>query len=389
MSESLEQLAGFYEKEIAKKVKKSKQGLSAYGDESYLVNKEYDIAHDSRIYTKQDRWEARREILAGQLYDRLQSVEPSVLQEIAAKVRDPLLDQALIWLATHGGIEQSDEILFKQEFQNKQRVPQRNLQVYFRPLILLDLVKEHPQIVEDLNESSSYFPHAPFKPPKAPTMKDLARDISIVLPTLYDEDLVTRVAQIDNWIKRGFSVGRHRKAGKYLIPESLNLYFQISDDLENQLDLAFNNQEIKKRIYETLATVYQLVSSKAWKAGKYLKNSNRKGFPYGVAKTEYKYTLEALQNYAANQIIKVWKETDGEVIPQTHLSRLVRVSAKPMQEGLEISTPIVKYQIGTSIEIDGKIFHTPMRNSTQYLPLCVWTLNKMYKAAGKINEENT
>lgn len=168
-SKGLNPVIEFYRGIIDYWVNLAKEGKSLpYGKISRWVNDDAFIIKNAvpKTYNvnqaKKKHWQTRQEVLVGELYDKLKTVEDIKLgsiEEIVSEVNDPLLDIGVNLLKANGGFGKYTRGDFVNGLDPRLDLENIKLGRYLRPLVLLELLIQHSDKISDLKQSSTYFPH--------------------------------------------------------------------------------------------------------------------------------------------------------------------------------------------------------------------------------------
>jgi len=379
-SAGLEQLVGFYRSLIEQRVKSVRQGKIDTYEDTGLVLIEKDIAEDCGLVDRQSLLEFRTKTFKGELYDKLGVLQNQgdALQEICETVRDPLLDEAMLWLGLHKGLEKTSKDEFVEGFSPNLRAHTRRIATYLRTLCLLHVLEGNSDLIDKLNETSSYFPHDLFLTKKRKkTIRQVDEEISTVLPSLFSDDLVERMAKIDRYIipnKRGL-----KRIGKYFIRTEVGFSWrEYNPSFEQELDDLYNSREQKKEIYETLGECYNLMWELSRKEGKNLKCFKHSSI-FRISPVAYLTARDAVRDHARNQVFSIWKASGRRNVVLTHLARTTCLEVRNLNGQL-----ITEHKYSSvTFNVDSKF-----RNTTQLLPFCVAILNKYYTAAKNLQHSD-
>src|SRR3989344_6301443 len=131
-----------------------------------MIKSEWQLVHpneDPGYAATPEIIEVRQRIMAGELYDAIQNAQPIDLDNFLPSVDDPMLTAAISWLSLRGGLKQADRDTFMEQFDPQKYGILRSVRSYHRPLVLLQLVRQHPELIGRLEENSGYFPHRLFQ----------------------------------------------------------------------------------------------------------------------------------------------------------------------------------------------------------------------------------
>jgi hypothetical protein len=370
---TLENLTKYYNRtlqEAVKLAKKGKRPFTAFHDHMGMDHRESDDKGEKGARN------ARKQVLTAKLYDALISTDPQILQQIMQKVRDPVLDASLIWLASHSGLEDTSSEEFIKGFTPNLY---RSAFAYLRPLILLELITQTPEILEKLEESSSYFPHRPFtqkaiRQTKRELKESLEREIAESLLEMGNEELFEALSEIEKFVypaTRAFL--DERTLGKYSILKNMNYAFVDAASEEALDDLVIpRKKDILHNISEAFFILYKRI---ARKLGKEQLKSGR----FKVTNGEFGVTLQTLENYAINQALGIWRSSDGRVRkPETYFTRRMHIKAEGSGDNLIVEG------------YHGKLTLSPesrFMNTTRYLPIVACIINRIYQNALEYKQE--
>lgn len=407
--EARDKLLEVYRYIVSDKVSKAERGISPnhlnfYTAEGTSVN---DLEHltireaygmpkhvglHAKIETGKLVMEARHEILLGELYDKLKELDEQGIQleEIAKNVRDPLLDGAFIFLEGQdmlkgdGLLESSSRNEFVEGVEGELYLGRLVLGSYIRPLMLLELIKKHPEKIPELDENSGYFSHKFFGPEKkhTTTIKELYADIAHALPSLFSDELVELISGIEQFYEdvEGRSGGQEFSNGKYRLSNNGNKVWKKGKEVEQGLDDLYNKPEVKRQIYETFTRCIMMINTLAKENGRAGKDLSGGKSEFGLTPKEYERYMDTANAYATNQLFYAWK--DGNFIQETKLSRLIGVKVTDMGDKFKIENKFYKRMGVVTLTEKSRGL-----NSTRYLPFCVAKLNDFYQAAMEIQQE--
>jgi len=317
---------------------------------------------------------ARRQAFASIIYDALKNAacgNEDLLQAINEKVIDPVLDGAFAWLATHKGLEQTS----REEFINgygpdiKRKI---GLAAYIKPIVLLRILAEQPELAEKIQQNSATFPHRLFIERKQ-TTKEIDREIADATLELIPEDLTAKIARISEYISFRNSTGGN--LGKYRLPQSVD-WLKHGADAEKELDELYTDLPIKKAIYETLADCLDIQLASVRESDKSVRQWNKLS-EFGLNNIQFAVVMQSLKAYAVNQLLYVWKQDVTRDVPRLKLARQTGLTPNSSPKTLRVHD---KYSQSTlEFKPDSN-----MMNTTQYLPFCVAVLNKHQQTAREL-----
>jgi hypothetical protein len=372
MTESLEKLLAFYEKRIEEKSIAASNGEFPYGDEQELLRKEKGLAAE-RGSSAPERVDERSMHLLNMLYSSLKSQDTFVLSNLLTKVRDPILDASLLWLAQHKGLQHTTVREFTAAIDSQ--IEKRRFPQYLRPLVLLDLTQQSPEIVERLTENSTYFPNRLF-PRERITLKSMELEIAKTIPSLFSEELLEIVPKISGYLCDSGTHFKPHKNRRYVIPLNIACkWTQLGYDSWQDLQM-YEARETKKQVFETLADVLQLITEEVGATGRKIGGISS-AFRFKTSRSEYRILMGSIEDYATNQILHVWRKAG--IIPETHLSRQVRVMAR--EEGDQL---IVKSFFCNSFFGRDEYY----KDTDRHLPVCVRRLHKYLLISESVIRQN-
>lgn len=381
--QSLDNLVNFYEnlKIQCTKATLAGKSLPAMSTE-FMLDLERGAA-DLDLIKRADFYKIRRKVLIGTVYDalcRVSAVNSDMITQVAESVIDPMLDNTFSWLAAHKGLQNTTRDEFVDGINNKLKDENLHLHFYFRPLTLLTLLSDRPEIADEIGESSTYFPHRLFLE-KRQSIKDIDRDIAEVLVTLVPEDLRARIARITDYAtfrNTGSSEGTFGGSllGKYRLPSHI-AWVTRDPNAETELDELYGGIEGKRQIYGLLGDFLQIQRENVIEHGKSIRQWN-KSSAFGMNATHFTVMMQALKAYATNQILHVWRDHPSDSIPYFKLARQVGLTPTATRDELQI-----RDSHGGSVVIYRP--PGPMLNSTSYLPFLVAVMNKHVQTASSLS----
>jgi hypothetical protein len=373
-----ENLLHYYRNMIGKRAKKAIDGIRIPFDELTLVHEEKEASGlvIKKESTMDELRETRQNILMEELYDGLIGLDEDQFVNVAYLVKDPLLNSAFIWFAANKGIKNTDKDEFANHFNPRDyEFTRMHLPSYIRPLVLLSIIQQRPDKIDDLDPSSSYFPHRLFIGRRL-TIYDVDIEIAGVLPSLYSEELLSKLPRIEGCIEdRSPTVAQGKlELGKYSIPKNSSFKWKHIPGTEKELDNLYNNVDMKREIYNTLLESLLLISKEYWEGGK----SPKKSVAFRTSPTEFTVAMQAIQQYVRNQFLYVWRKSKGKFSQPTVLSEMVGAKARMSNDILTIN---IRGQ-DEFYKLDGNYMNTAIR-----LPFCASLLNRHYKSAIEVNRQ--
>ncbi len=326
------------------------------------------------------------------LYDVVQKIkreDESLLPTIAERARTPVIDDVLNFLAETDHFNWQEDLVkddFVKQLSSKYMPngPQGMDMALLFPLratLFLEAMRRHPEKARISTITTSYFPHKLFGDLKVEKgqgyiIKETEIEIATVLPTLYSERLQAVVPRIDEFVERGSYGGsrgsRERSSlGKYSTVQGFR--FREGVD-EAEFDEAFCGFDMKKEIMYTLAQCVKLTSQEASKRGGKATQLPR----FRLPATHYGVAMNTLRAYARNQMLWVYKKSDGLAFTETPLTKMMGLRGEIRGDNLVIHDDYNR----CAERLTGE---SQFVNTSANLPLCVALLDGFYKAAETIN----
>jgi len=346
---ALEKLIQYYMGRITRGVQQTMHGYHFFIRTEVLISEEHkQMGFKLSSYSSPEVINARSELLLGELYDRLKEFDKDDLEHINETVDDPLLNGAYKWLNSKGGLEKTSRKKFSKNFNAKSVVRHRTISNYFRPIILLDVLKQKPSLIEKLDESSAYFPHRLFREKKPrTTKKDIEKEIAEVILDMYSPELCEFMEKLPLI---------HRPP----------LYASRKDIEWSGI---YENHDLKKDVYETVVDALNLVKNIVIKARKNIKKFKS---AFSTTTLQYRRIIYSAKDFARNQILGSFKRHKGEKVYESYLAEKCGMSAKVHNKKL-----IIKEGKKTSI----LTLENEFISSTRGLPCAVYMLKKFYDNA--------
>jgi len=327
-------------------------------------------------YEYNDKLPLRKKILMSEFYRTLkQAEEKGILEKVVDIVRDPLLDQAMIYFARTRGISSTSEEEFVQDNTASNKLRGKFLPHYLRPIALFRILEKSPDSIERLSSDTTFMLQTLAKKHKKLSIKECEIEVSNIIPTLFDDDLVNRIAKITAFIQPTVSTGHVRKdmfLGNYELSLSLS-FKEINDKVKKEIEELYDTVDFKREAYTLFERMLSMTNSVFYANDKQPYSSKL----YNLTPLQYTTIRTTTSNFAKNQVFGVWK--DKNIIIETELSRLANHRAFNL-EGL-----------GKLVIIDGRkqeqtfTKDSHFLNSTKFLPLCIWKLNEFYQTAVQKN----
>ncbi|MFH1439243.1 MAG: hypothetical protein ABIG89_01665 [Candidatus Woesearchaeota archaeon] len=383
----LEIIVKHYERKLDEAVRVVENGERYLFDSSTLYNK---------WVVKATRFDDRLSVAFSVLYDIVQKIkreDESLLPIIAERARTPVIDDILNFLSETEHFNWQEDLVkddFVKQLSSKYmpQGPQGMDMVLLFPLrtaLFLEAIRRHPKKAQVATIIASYFPHKLFGDLKEKRSlwyitKEAEAEIANLLPTLYSEKLRVIVPKIDEFIERGSYGGskgnkERTSLGKYSTVQGFRFREGVA---EKDFDETFDSLDTKKEIMYTLAQCVKLTSQEAKKRGgkaKQLPNFRLPATHYGIA-------MNMLRAYARNQMLYVFKKTDGQSYgSQTTLTKMMNLRGEIKENNLLIHDDYNRCTERMTMQ-------SKFMNTTANLPLCVAILDSFYKAAETINSSN-
>lgn len=365
---TLERLLEFYRHQISTRVNLALQGKKVPYDGSELIGRESIISGDNSIYTTRDM---RGQLLIGELYDKIKVIESlgrNSLECLLKTVRDPKLDDAMIWLGMNGGLQTVTREQFVRDYDVGIVGSNRTIPGYLRILSFLELISRNPELIQKLEQNSSYFPERFFAPKRK---GDIESGISSQLPEIFPENLEYVIKKIQVYMNdTPLTTFSFRTIGKYVLPL---MHFKLTDvpvNLEKELDALFDSREIKREVYTALMEFLSLTTSQAYSGGRTPKSLA--GSKFYLSSQAFAIVINGIKDYAKNQILWGYKDSNGTLIIETPLSRFAKL--KP-----EISDGKLKIRDGYDNSTEFLDINSSFRNTTRYLPYFTAILSRAYQ----------
>ena len=321
------------------------------------------------------------------IYDTLQSIkaeDETLLSRLSEKVRNPVLDEAFKFLDGSDGSDSEKERFVNELSQDYQPTSRHGFNMKLiaplRALFFLEVMKHHPEKVDQVRSDSMYIIHRLFRGERKKSPSEVTReveeDIAATLPTLYSERLQELVPRINEFIERGNygfagSVSKNQKLGKYTLCQGFRFREGVS---EKSFDELFSDEDTKREIMYTLAECLILTSQSAQQHGRRAKNLPR----FGVPSTHYGLAVNNLRAYARNQILSVFKKTEGEAVANTFLTRYMKLRGEMVGETLTVHDSFTN--CSERLNRDSHFV-----NTSGYLPLCVAILDSFYQKSVELS----
>jgi len=352
-----------------------------------MIKSEWQLVHpneDPGYAATPEIIEVRQRIMAGELYDAIQNAQPIDLDNFLPSVDDPMLTAAISWLSLRGGLKQADRDTFMEQFDPQKYGILRSVRSYHRPLVLLQLVRQHPELIGRLEENSGYFPHRLFqtKPlPKKTLETQITSEIAAELPAVFSEELLNVLPGISEFIADRTPSETDWKLGPYRIPASqTHCAFLTQDEAAvDTIKTLYGSLEIKREIFHTLLTAFR-ITGHACRARSGKSAGQMRGVPFTVSPIRYRYAMETIENFAKNQTFAAWQQQPTGIKASRLAQRLgmkVRVSTPDRLE--------IVYDRATDILRQG----SKMYPTDAHLPFCVFLLHEQYRIAQDVNKQNS
>lgn len=321
---------------------------------------------------------ARIQAIFSMMYDtvaNLRRQNPSLLSKIGAKAANPVIDDVIAFVA-------------EEEFDNsKQRFIEKLAGIHtptgrgvhmktishIRTYLFLEALNRHPDMAERIDETSAYFPHRLFvEKTRTISMADVEREIAAVLPTLYSPKLIEIISRMREFIETPGAGGE--RFGDYV---SYPGFRWIKGANPVHLDIMLRQQDVKHEIFYTLADCLAVTQQTAKERQKKVRNLPN----FGLSWTHYGVVSETIRAYARNQMLSVYRETEGKVFADTYLTRHSRLTGR-----IEGDTLLITDNYHHSTERLNMFSN--FANTTSNLPLCAFLLNRFYWRAEEINAKS-
>ena len=169
--------------------------------------------------------------------------------------------------------------------------------------------------------------------------------------------------------------------GKYVIPAGIGLeWIKNGEEAEKGLDSLYNQEELKKEVYDVLAH-YVILSgeyrSRCITVGQYSGTLRLKHSKFGLSGKKYYTLVGILWNHAINQLIGSWKKHEYKSVFETSISRLLGMNPRIQDDNLLLNIDRATMTVSKERVESGEAY----KNTIQYLPLCVFFLNRVHEAA--------
>lgn len=400
-SQSLEELSSFYELKIKEKAQLVREGINhskqipdytiAYDEHPLIIKTDlYLELIPTHLQTEVIKI-VRKKVLIPKLYQKIVSLDASTLDVVRKEVKDKLLDETFTWFSYNGGVEHSSLDEFVKNFDPHKRIKTIQLTTFIKPLVLLEVLIQNPEVAEKLEEDSSYHPHKLF-PVKIPRknakkisdeyIKTVERKIAEDLLPLFSTKLIALMSHIRKYLIRMPNYSSiNQTLGKYAITESSYVrWVDISDKSEKELDELYNNPDVKREVYTTLINCMRSAGNILSESCVTPEELKKFGSSLRFTATEYALGMRMIENFAINQLLWNWNKNNHKFVYPTNLTKALRITGSIEEDNL-----IIKYQ-GLKIQFNKDSFY---RDSTIYLPFCINTLHKIYHTSlSTINPDN-
>jgi hypothetical protein len=374
--ENLERLVQFYQDTVSQVID-SAQTNKPQMSENVLRDKEFQLAGANQLVPEDVNAVLgyRRKALLGLMYDKLKTLkDQGTLDGIVSKVRDPMLDGAMIWLGMNGGLENISRQRFEEEYDARIGVYARRLPTFIRPLALLDMVKQDPSLVSKLEDSSSYFPESLIDRPVKRTIKDAESEFAEIIPTIVSEDLARLVKKMDKYIEHKTGSNRYEaRVGRYALPSERFAWKETGPLVEQKMYSLFSDYSVRKELYETLAEYITMAQAIGRKEGRNMRRLGHKSDLF-LSNAEYARIRDGIKMYARNQILWAWKESGCKYAPQTVLSKFAGLT--PQMEDNQLLIHDINRRSTEILSQDSRYVDTQ-----KYLPYFTAVLGRAYKGS--------
>lgn len=330
-----------------------------------------------------DAWNIREAWFMRALHNGLRALDAKnkeALRELFRQTRDTVLHSVASWLAVHGPIEKTSWETFVDGVNIADSVYQRQLGVLGRPLLLVTLVLNDVTIVERWCEQCEMFPHRFFHAPPVTAGKLFAQADREVAADI--EDVVTDAqrmafARIRDFVVEGS--GRAGRRGRFVLDINTRLSWQFdSSDVVRRAELEAYVEEVRRPTYELLGRIgnarYQALSERG------LMNParwNDRRSRFNVSPTLYTITRQALDAYCFNQYVVPWVRSSGGVVPHPVLAEQRGFRAHVVRPG------VLRVSDYSDTAREFTTSSSPY-DTTQYLPICVYLVDRFVRAADEL-----
>ena len=379
MEELSKNLRELYESEIKERIELNRGGVPYFNSNvlgSYTTYEREKALFDAlRIEDKNTRHSVRRGVIDGILYDAIRQANGEVgIKEITDRTDIPLVIEALLHMGRGKGIEGTTREEFL-DFNPNVQYPNHLLH-YINSIVLLRMVSEQPELVDKLDTASAMYPHHLFTKKKA-SRKDLEKEIASSISGIITSEEAGLIGKITDYVQKSQDPSGDIWLGKYHMPSNLHFCFADKASTESELDELYNNKETKAFVYGRMLDC--MVATKDVFFSEYSnKRFSKWQSRFRVTPKEQSAIAGAIDNFAMNQLLYPWKQ--GVLVPQTTLSRRLRISAFECDDGLAIKQRTATRKLKKDC---------PYFNSTKHLPITINCLNRLYQQAKAILEPST
>lgn len=134
---------------------------------------------------------------------------------------------------------------------------------------------------------------------------------------------------------------------------------------------------MKRELFTILAQCFVLMKESADDENRKRKELMQSQFKVSGSRSGYFMLIDALNNHTINQVVYIWRRSEGRNVPKTFLSKLAKLRIrKTMNDCLEIRY----FRMGEST-IQFSLHSDNYLGISSTLPYIAFTLNKWYDTA--------
>jgi hypothetical protein len=386
---TIEHLQEFYEQLIQDQANAMMAGHRlTTGD---LLKSETSAMEEAKVERIGVRYSLRRKLLLRIFSTRLRDTEQDTLEEIMDSVDDQMTKTSLEWLKSQkwargdSSSDFTDNLIgaMTKKLSGKYLNRIENL---VRPSVLLELLVRYPMKAYSLNHSSSYIPERTFSSRKI-NIPELNKIFAHAIVDYLPPNVARMLPEIENYIMpeegNAHQTGAHQLR-QFYIPYCTRFDWKLGWNKLQRIQAARELTHLyclppqKKAIYKALLDCLRIIAGQAGNVQRPIKEIRNKT-DFVVGAHCYGAAMDAINEYAINQLIVKLRVNPTKVLDHTRLSRKSRLKIiggdKPGH-----------YTIGV---FNTRIHITPdsdFRNTNKLTPFCVALLNQFYQSALKYTQ---
>ena len=264
----------------------------------------------------------RANLFTRELFDGIKSLHESdkeLLLEIAKTTKEPLIEHALHVFATLQGITDTTYQDFNAAFDILDAAHERSLKFLLKPIIILTLAKQHPEIKDKLSLDSASFPYRMFreekKRPFAEVIKEVDEEVALQVLEAIPEELVERIYAVAELVDVQQKTSDQWVGKKYVLARNTRFSWKSDNDstLVSQLDGLCDSADIRRSVFNTLNTILYHRTLAMHCAGQtsISKKVDRKSV-FSISKIQYAVAMSATTYFAKNQMLGMWQRMVSE-----------------------------------------------------------------------------